>query len=289
MSTEISTTDRADFKQLKAAAVAALEKSADNYKEFIGHLKEIHRRELWRVEAKSMNEFLDNLAQDMGASRRTFYRWLRAEAVRDQLTKQVQCHSVTKDSKSLAKTIKNITPKALLEVAKEPPDHRLKVIEEASKQSTGQPPTAAAISAAAKVKSEGRKATDKSTWPKDCEGTPIPPPAWPFWERRNEVQPWLNQISEIKCAIEKAKKSGDSLYAWIGTPAIDALQNAFTTIGNAKLYAVCTKCQGWWDRMSGGGCSACHNTGLISKHQYDVCSPAEIKRMREASNKRAQQ
>ncbi len=116
----------------------------------------------------------------------------------------------------------------------------------------------------------------------DSTGTKIPTPALPYWERRNEVQPWLNQISAIKCAIQEALREQDPLFAWIGNPAIDFLSSAYAAISNAKLYAVCTDCQGWGEKK--GGCGTCHNTGLISKHHYDVCSRREIKEIRERAN-----
>ncbi len=285
MSDKLSTLtaqDIAEFKTREAKAIASLKQSADSYQEFTAEFVAICKRELWRAKYKTKEEFISGLRDLIGISRSQFFKKIHAEEIRFQLAKNIKSQSETKNVKSLAKEVDSMSTEALLEIGKAPPDQRPKVFENASRSGSLTKP---AIEASAKVIRDERKTTDKDTWPKDSTGTPIPPPAWPFWERRNEVQEDLNQISAIKVKIEKAKKSGDSLYSWIGTPAIDALQNAYTTIANAKLYAVCTKCQGWWDRMAGGGCSSCHNTGLISKHQYEVASPKEIREMREKANR----
>lgn len=175
-----------------------------------------------------------------------------------------------------------MSTEALLEVGKSPPEQRPKVFENASKSGALTRP---AIEAAANVIKADLKSTDKSTWPKDCTGHPIPPPAWPFWERRSEVQPYMTMVSEVKCAIQKAREAGDSLYTWIGNEVFVNLENAYNAISKAKLCHVCTKCEGWWDKMSGGGCSSCKNTGLINADHYAICSPKEIKAIREKANR----
>ncbi len=280
----LSAADIAEFKTLLAEAIETFNQQYEKHEKFAKTLLVIKRRELWRADGhKNWTSFLDWFAEKLEKTRRHLFQIIREGETRFKLVK-----SLHQKSPNLSKIAEKMKPEAVREVSKIAEEERGAVIEIASKQMSGNAPSAPAIAAAAKVQKSDQKATDKSTWPHDSTpkgGCPIPPPAWPFWERRNEVQPDLNQISEIKCRIEKAKESGDSLYSWIGTPAIDALQNAFTTIANAKLYAVCTKCEGWWDRMTGGGCSTCHNTGLLSKHQYDVCSPKEIKEIREKSNR----
>src|SRR5207245_1134091 len=47
------------------------------------------------------------------------------------------------------------------------------------------------------------KAPAKPVAPLDHTGTKIPNPALPFWERRDEVQPWLTAISHMKTTLEK--------------------------------------------------------------------------------------
>ncbi|HZZ98849.1 MAG TPA: hypothetical protein VFG51_02855 [Candidatus Saccharimonadia bacterium] len=264
----------------ETAIIAGLGKMAEHWKDILNRLRAVKAQELWRGKYKTYTEFLDKLGESSGVSTRRIYELLRANEVKAKLLRSPQ-----KISPNLRKNVEKMTTQAFLEAGKTPEEERLKVLEEASKQTSGGPPTAPAIAAAAKAQEHKQvPGKERPQTPLDSTGTKIPAPALPFWERRNEVQSFLNQISEIKCAIEKAKVAGDSLYSWIGTPAIDALENAYTTISNAKLYAVCTKCEGWWDRMTGGGCSTCHNTGLLSKHQFDVCSDPRVKKIREASN-----
>lgn len=217
-------------------------------------LKKINDRGLWEEKFDSFKQFFETT---FGQSVRRAYQLIETYQIAKELPSEAR-NAFHADRH--VRAIKDVPKKDVP-----------KVVEEAAKDG--------------KVTTESlQKAAAAATKPPvqlDKEGTKIPTPALPFWERRDEVQPWLNQISAIKCAIENALKEGDALFAWIGNPAIDFLSSAYAAISNAKLYAVCTECEGWFDK--GSGCQTCHNTGLISKHQFDVCSRREVKTLREKS------
>ncbi len=263
----------------ETAIVSGLKTMGDHWKEILGHVQVVKSQELWRSKYKTYTEFLDKVGEKSGITPRRIYELLRAQEVKIKLL-----NSVPKNSQNLSKTVEKMKPEAFLEIAKKPPDERIEIVRNiVEKGETPTVPTIAAMTSVVQAsKSKPRDSKEKSTWPNDDTpngGTPIPPPAWEYWDRRNYVQPWLTQISGIKCSIEKALKDGDALFAWIGNPAIDFLSSSYAAISNAKLYAVCTDCQGWAEKK--GGCQTCHNTGLISKHQYEVCSKREVKDMRE--------
>ncbi len=223
-------------------------------------LREVKDDRLYRAEFSSFEAYCETVN---GLSKAHAYRLIEAANTKD---------SVSPMGDALQ------GERAARELAKVPEPERKKVLKAAVKAGGA---TAKNITAAAAAKSASIDAEIIYRDHTPNGGTKIPKPAIPFWERRDEVQPWLTQISAIKCAIEKALKEGDALFAWIGNPAIDFLGSAYAAISNAKLYAVCTECEGWFDK--GNGCQTCHNTGLISKHQFDVCSRQEIKNMREKS------
>lgn len=130
--------------------------------------------------------------------------------------------------------------------------------------------------AAVKLADKKGKLGDKKVL--DDIGTEIPYDCLPFWNRRAEVQEMLTQISHIKSAIEKAKRTGDCMFGKVSNGVIDNLSLAYTQLLEAKPYAVCTTCQGRFNVQK--GCSMCGNKGLISKWQWDTQSRKEIKEIR---------
>ncbi len=102
-----------------------------------------------------------------------------------------------------------------------------------------------------------------------------------MWERRDEIQPYLTQLSNLKGLIKKALAEGDTLYAFIGNAVIADISSLYSTLSNMKLYALCTDCEGWPElKAKGGGCGTCHGIGFISKTHFDQESRPEIKEMR---------
>jgi len=110
-------------------------------------------------------------------------------------------------------------------------------------------------------------------------GWVIPDPALPFWDRREEIQDALNDVSRIKCMVADAKEAQDPMFGKVGNGVINDLKAAYTHLLEAKPYAVCTTCGGFFN-VQPTGCSFCGNKGLISKWQWDTQSRKEVKDMR---------
>lgn len=117
----------------------------------------------------------------------------------------------------------------------------------------------------------------------DDIGTRIPFHAIPYWKRRQEIQDMLTTLSRIKSTVERAKKEGDCMFGKVSNCAIDNLSQSYTHLLEAKPYAVCTACEGHFE-VQPKGCSFCGNKGLISKWQWDVQAPKELKDLRLKAN-----
>ncbi len=114
----------------------------------------------------------------------------------------------------------------------------------------------------------------------DCIGTPIPTEALPYWLRRGQVKELMDKISEVKCAIEKAKESEDAMYAGVSNNFIVDMRGAYTQLKDGAFpYAVCTQCQGT-PTINETGCSFCKNTGLIPEWRWNTQAMKEVKEMR---------
>lgn len=117
----------------------------------------------------------------------------------------------------------------------------------------------------------------------DKVGTPIPIEALPYWERQQEVQDVLSQISKLKSKVLKAREGEDPLWMVVDNFVGERFDQVHSVISQAKPFAVCTQCMGS-PSMQPSGCSFCHSTGLISKWKWDTCSPKELKDIRAKSN-----
>jgi hypothetical protein len=109
-------------------------------------------------------------------------------------------------------------------------------------------------------------------------GIPLPDDAIPYWERRQEVQDVLTQISKLKSIVVTGREAQDHQWLKVSNSIADTFDSLRSLISEAKPYAVCTTCQGV-PSMSETGCNFCRSTGLISKWQWDTQSRKEIKDM----------
>lgn len=107
-------------------------------------------------------------------------------------------------------------------------------------------------------------------------GIPIPNDAIPFWERRQEVQDVLTQISKLKSVVVGGREKEDHQWLKVTNNIADTFDSLRSLISEAKPYAVCTTCQGSYS-LQPEGCNFCRSTGLISKWQWDTQSRQEIK------------
>jgi hypothetical protein len=117
----------------------------------------------------------------------------------------------------------------------------------------------------------------------DNVGTPVPEDALPYWNRRQEVQDVLTQISRMRAMIKSARDSEDCLWAKHGQDGYEYLSRAYSYLSDALPHAVCLQCQGSYT-LQPDGCSVCGNTGFISEYRFDHYLPKEMPEIRLKSN-----
>ena len=107
---------------------------------------------------------------------------------------------------------------------------------------------------------------------KDPNGKVIPSGLLGLWNRGQEIQAMMTDLSQMKTAIERAQDSKDALYAEINySHVIAGLESMRTAIAATKPYCLCPICHG-------EGCRSCAGRGLIGKFRYDTCVPKEMKK-----------
>ncbi len=117
----------------------------------------------------------------------------------------------------------------------------------------------------------------------DRIGTPIPLDALPWWIKRKEVQKLLDALYDLRDVIILEREKENCMWMKVTNTIESDFSYLYYLISEAKPYAVCTTCMGS-PTLQPQGCSYCHNTGLISKRNWDTCSMKEIKELRIRSN-----
>lgn len=116
--------------------------------------------------------------------------------------------------------------------------------------------------------------------PRDAEGWIIPPEAQSVWNRRQEIQKTLTELSSLKTFMESARESGDMMYASIGAndwhEIINGLSNARRFYEEAKPHAVCIACKGKIPET----CMTCNKRGMLSEFFWKTHVTEEQKEMR---------
>jgi hypothetical protein len=116
-----------------------------------------------------------------------------------------------------------------------------------------------------------RMKTTKRDTTTDALGRRIPEQLHELWNRRNEVQEMLNELSRVRVILRKGQQSRDPLLSEVPfSSALAHLDQAYNAVQVAKPYAVCAFCQGQ-------GCKACAQRGLLGKFRWDVTVPREHK------------
>lgn len=110
----------------------------------------------------------------------------------------------------------------------------------------------------------------------DDNGTPIPDDAIPYWNRRQEVQEVLTQISRLKSIVVGGREKQDRQWLKVTNSIENNFDSLRSLISEAKPYAVCTTCMGS-PSLQPEGCNFCRSTGLISKWQWETQSRQEVK------------
>jgi len=215
----------------------------------------IRDRRLYRRAYSSFEDYLQN---KWGWTRQWAHQQIEAASVAESLPKKVS---------SMLDSVRSAT-----ELSKVEPERRVEVLKEASSSGVA---TARSISVASKiVKSESKDAVMV-----DATGFPIPEPLLIYWNRADEVQEILTQLSHIKGTLEKAMEEKDLMYWELGTGPVAHLSRAWQEIHAAKPYAVCLQCQGHPEIQPEGKCRLCGGRGLISKHRWETV-PEEMRTLR---------
>lgn len=118
----------------------------------------------------------------------------------------------------------------------------------------------------------------------DSEGHKVPAGCVEIWNRRQELQDLMTQVSRMKSLVETGRANKDPLFMPIQnfiSTQFDALHYSLML---AKPYAVCTACQG---HPVEAKCTFCFGTGLIGKKAYEDQTAIELKSVRHNSNRRA--
>lgn len=93
-----------------------------------------------------------------------------------------------------------------------------------------------------------------------------------LWSRKDEPSHFLSALSEIRCAMDKARESKDLLYAGMRWQELDVhLDSAYSMLKDYVPYVVCGCCNGI-------GCKCCHG-GFQSKDQWRRFTTDEQKRL----------
>ena len=256
----------------------------------------------WKKTHDTFGEFRDEL---FGISERYAQYLLKGAATVVSLPKDLQCKITTE---SQARALADVPEEQRIVVVKKLSDNggiTAEKIEEFVSKITkkSEPATRTIVRGAISVKSESETTKNSTTevidktqprtpkvtqTPKkilfDKVGTPIPMDAEPFWKRRQEILDLMNNISEVKCAVEKAKNTQDPLYGNISNNFIVEMRSAYTHLKDGALpHAVCTQCQGS-PTLQPQGCSFCGNTGLIPEYKWDHQAIKEVKELRMKTN-----
>lgn len=257
--------DQLDLESLTPGEQFDLEeceqKIGEGLEQFWGVLlsfSKIHEQKLWRGKYKSFTEYCE---QRWGITRRRMTQLLNAHEVKTALAPEFAL-LITNEAQA----------RALADVA---PSRRAEVLQKLNERGAV---TAKAITEEAKPRGRVERQIIL-----DDVGTPIPDDALPFWNRKQEAQDLLSDISRIKSILTAGRETMDPFYLRTSNATIYDLQTLYQHLLELKPYAVCTQCQGS-PSLQPDGCNFCKNTGLISKHQWDTQSMAEVKAMRLKAN-----
>lgn len=108
----------------------------------------------------------------------------------------------------------------------------------------------------------------------DDVGKPIPDHLLPLFDRRQEVQDLLGQISSIRGVLKRAEAAGDALYAEINfNSAFAAIETLHAEVKATKPYAVCPWCNG----ILSDECKGCGHRGVLGEYRWNTIVPRELK------------
>jgi hypothetical protein len=116
----------------------------------------------------------------------------------------------------------------------------------------------------------------------DGTGWPVPTQLIPLWQRGNEVQEVLTNLSRLKGLVRSVEEKRDMLYAEMHfSSAMAQLEQLWADFKTAKPFAVCPTCQGQVPDQ----CTLCRGRGLISEFRWNTCVTREDKEFRSKAKK----
>lgn len=112
----------------------------------------------------------------------------------------------------------------------------------------------------------------------DLTGMKIPLRLEALWIRRDEVIETMRYVQVMRKSISLVWQQ-DPLYLPVSLSSIASkLESVYKDLMCAVPYAVCASCQG----AETDSCVMCKGRGFLSKLQWDVCVPEEMKAIRKA-------
>ena len=111
----------------------------------------------------------------------------------------------------------------------------------------------------------------------DPTGREVHPTLMELWNRRDELNPLASQISSIKCSIEAGWEAKDDLFEQVHQDILIKLKTVYYYLTTSKYEYVCGFCQGKCKILQ-QHCQPCHNTGLMTKLQWERLVPENLKR-----------
>jgi hypothetical protein len=112
---------------------------------------------------------------------------------------------------------------------------------------------------------------------KDATGYPMAPAAKKFWDRRHEVDVFIEALRAVRHWVTQALEHDDRLVsAEIRNTFLIDIGNVITQLECALPYAVCPYCQGKLPDK----CQFCAQRGIVSKFRLKA-APAEVMKVRE--------
>lgn len=255
---------------------AGLRRWRESTVQAVALIVEAKEREIWKLKYGSLQEFCD---KECGISRRWLFELCDTSRTIREIADVAGINldgPPSDDARIPAKILAELTPKQAAPLKGLPPADKAAVLATSIERSGGKSPAPRVIAAEAtnRIAING-KAAEKLVL--DETGYPIPERALPYWNRSQEIQDILSDLSGIKGVIERAQESDDPMWREVDfSGAIATIGLLWTKVKTAKPYAVCAYCQG----MTPDKCTFCRGRGLISKFRWDTSVPTELKAIR---------
>lgn len=190
------------------------------------------------------------IAADVGVSHNTVAKYRAAEGPTGQSDHSTR---VSKDGKTRpAKQPKRIMTKEEYEAGEDAQERPLEV------PTDPQPTT------------DPNDEQSAATGGMDCAGHVLPPHLVHSFNRREEIEKLMRQLSSVRAAVATAVEANDPLYSEMNVTAFDAeIARLHQRLSGCRPYSVCPNC-------TGDGCMTCKKRGWVTKATW-MMSPADMK------------